>query len=175
MTKLIVLVGSSGVGKSSLARALQEQLLPQLWFHFSVDTLFYCLPASVTRRADRDNDWSALSPGQVVGGALASARALLEAGNNVIYDAVVASEIGARRLLQAFEGHHPCVVELTCSWDEIARRTMQRGDRTLQEAERGFRHARGHLAAHHALDTTAATPEQLAVRLAGLLRASAKG
>ena len=172
MTNLIVLVGSSGVGKSTLARALQEQLLPEQWLHFSVDTVFYCLPASVTQRVDQEGDRNLVNPGFIVASALACARTLLDEGNKVIYDAVVASEKGASRLLKAFDEHRPVVVELTCAWSEIERRTHERGDRTLEEAQVGFRNARGHIVPHHTLDTTAATPEQVARRLTAALLAA---
>jgi chloramphenicol 3-O phosphotransferase len=171
MSRLVVLVGSSGVGKSTLARALQEELLPEQWLHFSVDTIFYCLPQSVTLRVDQDNDRSLINPGSVVASALACTRTLLGEGHKVIYDAVVASNKGASRLLCAFEGHDPIVVELTCAWKEIERRTRERGDRTLEEAELGFRSARGHLAAHHSFDTTETKPEEIARRLAAAMRA----
>jgi chloramphenicol 3-O phosphotransferase len=172
MTHLIVLTGSSGVGKSALARALQEELLPEQWLHFSVDTIFYCLPVSVTQRVDQNNDRSMVNAGSVVASALACARTLLDAGHKVVYDAVVANKNGASRLLSAFHGYSPMVVELTCTWDEIKRRTQERGDRTLQEAEVGFKNGRGHLTAHHVFDTTMTTPEQIARRLTAILRAA---
>ena len=160
--ELIVITGSSGVGKSTLAHALQEELLPDHWLHFSVDSLFYCLPRSVVLRVDQQNDWSLVDSRAIVGAAYACARTLLNHGHRVIFDAVILAESGAKEMLRAFDGLGPLLVELTCSWDEIARRTLARGDRTLAEAEHGYRNAGGHLKADHAFDTSNASAEQIA-------------
>jgi chloramphenicol 3-O phosphotransferase len=172
---LVVITGSSGVGKSSLARALQEQLLPDQWFHFSFDTLFYCLPNSIVLRVDQYNDRSLVDSRAIAASSHACVRTLLERGHKVIFDAVIMSENGAKGVLQAFEEYEPMYVALTCSWEQIRNRTLARGDRTLEEAEFGFKNAGGHLRAHHTFDTTSATAEEIAVRLAVHVRGSAKG
>jgi len=164
--RLIVITGSSGVGKSTLAKALQEQLLPAQWLHFSVDSIFYCWPGSVVRRVDQLNDHAAVDARATVRAAYACAKTLLELGHNVVFDAVILSQNGAQGLLDAFDGFDPMIVTLTCSWEEIERRTRARGDRTLAEAEHGFRLAGGHLHAHCCIDTTTADAQQIAARLA---------
>lgn len=170
LPQVIVITGSPGVGKSTLAKALQEELLLQQWLHFSVDTVFYCLPQSIIRQVDLHNNHSAVDSAAIVGSAYACARTLLDQGHRVIFDAVVLSAKGAQGLLSAFEAYPRMFVELMCSWEEIARRTLERGDRTLAEAEHGFRNARGHVEAHHTMDTTVSTPEQLAMELAAVIR-----
>jgi chloramphenicol 3-O-phosphotransferase len=84
----------------------------------------------------------------------------------VIFDTVIVSEKGATSLLQAFQELDPMYVALTCSWEQIRRRTLARGDRTLEEAEFGFKNAGGHLRAHHTFDSTSATAEEISARLA---------
>jgi chloramphenicol 3-O phosphotransferase len=170
--RLVVITGSSGVGKSSLARALQEELLPDQWLHFSFDTLFYCLPSSIVLRVDQHNDRSLVDSRAIAASSHACVRTLLERGHNVIFDTVIMSEKGARSLLQAFNELDPMVVALTCSWEQIRNRTLARGDRTLEEAELGFRSAGGHLQVHHTFDSTSVTAEEIAARLAVHLRAS---
>jgi len=64
-TNLIVIIGGSGTGKTTLARALQERFLPDPWFHFSPDTLFYCLPKTIVDQADLTNNWSAIDLEQI--------------------------------------------------------------------------------------------------------------
>ena len=168
--KLIVITGSSGVGKSTLARALQEELLPDQWLHFSVDTIFYCLPRSVVLRVDHENDRSLVDAKAIVTGAYACARTLLDLAHKVIFDAVILTEKGAQEMLRAFDGFDPLLVELTCSWEEIEKRTLARGDRTLAEAEHGYRNAGGRLDAHYTFDSTSASAEQIAAQIATIVR-----
>ena len=168
--RLIVITGSSGVGKSTLARALQEQLLPEHWLHFSVDTLFYCLPRSVIQKVDRDNDHSAVDAKAIVAATYACIRTLLGLGSKLILDAVILSEKGADELREACADFDPLFVDLTCALDEIKRRTRARGDRTMAEAEHGYRLAAGQLLAHHTLDTTSMSAEVAARWLTTKLR-----
>jgi len=168
--QVVAITGSSGVGKSTLAKALQEELLPQQWLHFSVDSVFYCLPKSIIHQVDLHNNHSAIDSTAIVGSAYACARTLLDEGHQVIFDAVILSDKGANDLRRAFEAYQCVFVELTCSWEEIARRTLERNDRTLAEAEHGFRNASGHLDVHHTLDTSRSTPEQLAKELVTFMR-----
>jgi chloramphenicol 3-O phosphotransferase len=172
--RLVVITGSSGVGKSSLARALQEELLPDQWLHFSFDTLFYCLPNSIVLRVDQHNDRSLVDSRAIAASSHACVRTLLEQGPRVIFDTVIMSEKGATSLLQAFQDLEPMYVALTCSWEQIRNRTLTRGDRTLEEAEFGFKNAGGHLRVHHTFDSTSATAEEIAARLAVHMRASAR-
>ncbi|HEU5295475.1 MAG TPA: AAA family ATPase [Burkholderiaceae bacterium] len=169
-SNLIVVSGGSGTGKSTLCKALQEALLPQAWLHFSVDTVLYCLPQSTLDRANRMNDWSCVDP-QLIGSAYACVSVLLGAGHRVIFDCVVFSERRARELLNVFQDHRPILVGLSCSWEEIQRRTAARGDRTLAEAELGFRNAGKHLKHDYTFETTHTPPEVIASQLADRLRA----
>ena len=92
----------------------------------------------------------------------------------MIFDTVIMSEKGAKSLLQAFQELEPMYVALTCSWEQLRNRTLARGDRTLEEAEFGFKNAGGHLRVHHTFDSTSATAEEIAARLAVHMRASAR-
>src|ERR1043165_8335450 len=111
--KLVVIIGSSGVGKSTLARALQEELLPDIWLHFSIDSIFYCLPRSVVLRVDELNDHSSVDSHAIVASAYACANTLLDLGHKVLFDAVVLNKNGAQQMLDAFAGSEPLLVELT--------------------------------------------------------------
>jgi chloramphenicol 3-O phosphotransferase len=170
---LIVITGSSGVGKSSLAQALQEELLPDQWIHFSVDSLFYCLPRSIVLRVDQHNDRLLVDSKAIVRSAHACVRTLLDQGHKVIFDTVITSETGAKGLLAAFAELDPILVALTCSWDEIKRRTLARGDRTLAEAEQGYKNAGGHLMVHHTFESTSTSAQRIAEQLAIHVRGGA--
>ena len=160
--RLIVLSGGSGVGKSTLARELQQRLQPEPWLHFSVDTLLGCYPAAQLERANQHNDWSGIDVPALLRASHASLRALLQQGHRVIFDVVVMTERAARELLQALPDESPLLVQLHCDWEETRRRTLQRGDRSLAEAEQGFRQAGRHLEADLCLDSRAHDPAALA-------------
>ena len=71
------------------------------------------------------------------------------------------TERRARQLLAAFAGSDPFVVATTCAWDELLRRTQVRGDRTLEEVQRGFETGGRFLEPDCVLDTTASPPAKL--------------
>lgn len=117
---LIVISGGSGTGKSTLAQALQEQLLPDVWLHFSVDAIFACLPQSIIQSANAHNDWSRVDAKAVTGAAQACLRVLLAEGHKLLFECVVASEVGAKSLLLGIGDARPAFVGLTCSWEKPA-------------------------------------------------------
>ena len=170
--RLIVVEGGSGTGKSSLARSLQESLQPQQWLHFSFDTLLYCLPPSVLDMANQRNDWSAVDKNAITRSVYGCLCTLLDHGHRVIFDCVLMTERGARELLTALQSHTPVLVRLTCSWDEIERRTIARGDRTIEEARRGFETSGLFLNVDYEIDTTHRSSAEIAETLVPLIAGS---
>jgi len=160
-TNLIVIIGGSGTGKTTLARALQERFLPDPWFHFSTDTLLYCLPKTIVDQADLTNNWSAIDLEQINRLAYSCVHEALRSGACVVFDCVVMTERRARKLLAAFAESDPFLVETTCAWDELVRRTTVRGDRTLEEVRRGFETGGRFLEPDRVLDTSASSPASL--------------
>ena len=167
---LIVVTGGSSTGKSTLGKALQEALLPEVWLHFSIDSLLYCLPQTILDRANQKNDWSSVDTALVSSSAYACVNVLLNAGHRVIFDCVVLTENRAQAMLSAFQEHSPILVGLSCAWEEIERRTLARGDRTLAEAEYGFKNAVARLAYDYTFDTTHLPSEVIAKQLVQRLR-----
>ena len=165
--RLIVLVGSSGAGKSTLAKALQEALLPQQWLHFSPDTLFYCLPQSTIHQVDHHDQWQLVDWKALVKSSYTTVQALLGNDQRVIFDTAVMSQAAADQLAEAFAALDPLFVRITCSWDEIRRRTLERGDRTLEEAERAYKSGAEYFKSDLTVDSTGVSADEIAV---GLLR-----
>ncbi|MCW1883715.1 chloramphenicol phosphotransferase CPT family protein [Luteolibacter flavescens] len=161
-SKLIFLEGPSGSGKSSLANALQELLLPTMWLSFSMDTLIYTLPPSVLHRCNSANDWSGVDGRAIGAAALRCLRALVECGNNVIFDLCIPSRKFADTLQTDLRDLFPITVGVRCEWSEIKRRTLQRGDRSLEEAERSFRNQHQLESYDLVIDTTAISPQDAA-------------
>jgi chloramphenicol 3-O phosphotransferase len=170
--QLILIVGSSGVGKSTLAKALQEELLPRQWLHFSPDVILESFPASIVRRVNTLNEHTAVDWRSINSGAYACGQALLQQGHSLIFDTVLMSPLGANQLQAAFGSFNPLIVELTADWSTIKKRTLARGDRTLEEAEHGYRNCRGHITPNLVYDTTNFRPEQIASEVAIYFRSS---
>jgi chloramphenicol 3-O phosphotransferase len=160
--RLIVLVGGSGVGKTTVARALQEDLLPQQWLHFSPDSILHCLPPSTLEAANNRNDWSRVDVPLIGRTAISCLEIFLRAGMSVIYECVVMTERSARELIVASRPHQPLIVALTCSLEETRRRTLARGDRTFEEAAYGFEMSGRFLDPDHIIDTTGRDPVAVA-------------
>ena len=162
--KIIILDGASGSGKTTLAKAMQEAMLPAVWLSFSIDTVLYSLPPSVLDRCNKENDWEGVDYMSIYSGAFSCVDALVEAGNDVILDVVIAKKKSADLLLKALQGHSIFVVGLHCAWEELQRRTLSRGDRTLEEARSSFDNALQHLKYDFTIDTTDLDPEQAAAQ-----------
>jgi chloramphenicol 3-O phosphotransferase len=169
MSALVVIIGGSSAGKSSLARALQEELLPAQWLHFSLDSILSCLPQSILGRANLQNDWSEIDTDAIAGAAHGCLHALLDQGHHVLFDCVVMSDRRALQMFLTLERHRPALVRLTCDWEETERRTIARGDRTIAEARRGFEISGMGLSADYSFDTTLSSPAQIARELTPLL------
>lgn len=153
-TNLIILDGPSGSGKSSLAKSLQEQLLPDVWLNFSIDNIIYTLPGSILDRCNNENDWAGVDSNALFAGAFACLAALLNSNNRVIFDLVITSQAQAGEIKQMFGRYKPIIFGVTCEWHELTRRTLNRGDRTLQESEYGFKNSPHLLDYDAVVDTT---------------------
>ncbi|RYD20685.1 MAG: hypothetical protein EOP88_14105 [Verrucomicrobiaceae bacterium] len=169
-SKLIILEGPSGSGKSSLAAALQERLLPGVWLNFSMDTLIYTLPPSVLHRCNSANDWSGVDGKAIGAAALRCLRALVECGNNVIFDLCIPSRKYADAFLSDIQDLSAVLIGVRCDWPEIERRTLLRADRSIAEAERSFSHQHSFQSYDLVIDTTAISPDVAATECLASLR-----
>jgi chloramphenicol 3-O phosphotransferase len=106
----------------------------------------------------------------ITAGALASLRALANAGNSVIFYTILSTPEAAAELTNALRGTAVASVAITCEWEEIERRTIQRGDRTIEEARAGFEATPKHLQYDVTVDTTTKSPEETARQIIRDLR-----
>jgi chloramphenicol 3-O phosphotransferase len=161
-SKLIILEGPSGVGKSSVAGAMQEALLPAIWLGFSMDTLIHTLPPSVLHRCNSADDWSGVDGKAIGAAALRCLRALVECGNNVIFDLCLPSGKYVEKFQEGIRDLNPVVIGVRCDWKEVERRTLQRADRSMKEVERSFKNPHVFQRYDLVVDTTDVSPEAAA-------------
>ncbi len=135
---LILLHGPTSSGKTTLAHALQETLLPEIWLHFSFDTLFETLPLSVQQHCNTEDDWSGVDGQALFSSAIICLSSLIADGHRVLFDVVLPNEGAASRLREMLVGVELLSVRLACPWEEIEERTRSRGDRSMSEARRSF-------------------------------------
>ena len=165
-----MIFGPSSSGKTSLAHALQELLLPEIWLAHSVDDVIYSLPQSVLYRCNNENNWEGVDGHAIFEGAVGSLRALLKAGNKVIFDAVVSNEKNAERIGDAVSGFDAFTIELKCELVVLERRTACRGDRTMEETRRTFGYSLAHVAPDLVLDSSEHTSAELAYKVMASMR-----
>lgn len=134
-------------------------MLPVIWLSFSMDTLIYTLPPSVLHRCNTANDWTGVDGKMIGAAALRCLRALVECGNNVIFDLCIPNRKYAEAFQLDIENLSPVTVGVRCDWQEIKRRTLYRADRTVEEAERTFKQQHAFHNYDYVIDTTSISPE----------------
>lgn len=144
----IFLNGPSSAGKSTLAAALQEKLLPTPYLHIGIDRIIDMMPLSMNdwRGGKVDQGfWWKLSKDEE-GHTLANIQAgpyaekinsslrnvvvtLLNDGHNLIIDEVCLYEQGMNAWRQKLDGFTTIFVALSASTETLEQRERERGDR----------------------------------------------
>ncbi|MGW3689494.1 chloramphenicol phosphotransferase CPT [Streptomyces sp. NPDC005125] len=132
---MIVLNGGSSSGKSGIARCLQE-VLPDPWLSFGVDTLVEAMPASI-RTSDAGIVFA--PDGEVIVGPefrtletawIEGLATMARAGARIIVDEVfLGGAASQQRWQQALGGLHVLWVGVRCDTTIAAGREIARGDR----------------------------------------------
>jgi chloramphenicol 3-O phosphotransferase len=169
--RVVLLNGTSSAGKTTLARALQRALLPEIWFHIQVDLL-----------RDAHPDRNLAPPGEAPRGITAtsflraipaSLRALAAHGDNLIIDDVF-GPTQLKNYVEAFtvspSGLRPLFVYVGCDKEALDRREAARGDRDKGTARGLLRLVRAPGVWDVEVDTTNADPDALAGRIVARLR-----
>ncbi|MGH8791182.1 MAG: chloramphenicol phosphotransferase CPT [Stackebrandtia sp.] len=134
-TQVIVLNGGSSSGKSGIARCLQE-VLPDPWLAFGVDTLIEAMPASM-RTSDAGIEFAA--DGAVLVGPrfrtleaawIEGVAAMARSGARIVVDeAFLGGAASQQRWRQALDGLRVLWVGVRCDGAIAAGREIARGDR----------------------------------------------
>ena len=134
--KVILLNGATSSGKSSIARAVQNEIDEPFW-HFSIDHLRDAgvLPLDRIRRGEFR--WAALR-GAFFDGFHRSLPAFAGAGNNLIVEHIVETPEWMGCLVTLLRGFDVFFVGVRCPLDELERREAARGDRPVGGARRDF-------------------------------------
>jgi chloramphenicol 3-O phosphotransferase len=167
---VILLNGTSSSGKTSIAKALQERLLPRIFLNFSIDSVLYALPPSALKRMTSGQDISDLNFWNLVRSYYGCANALARQGNNLILDDAVTEEGVAKELMASIGGFRTCLVGVHCDLTELTRRERGRGDRTIGEAEWQFAKVHQHLRYDFEVDSTRESVGELAGDIVGYLK-----
>lgn len=177
--RIIVLNGASSSGKSSIARALQNQFA-DAWLTMKIDDLILSMPAWIVNRvagitfepdgrvrvgeefARLENAWTQ--------GVAAMARA----GAGIIVDDVwMQGAVSQARWRVALDGVETLWVGVHCDLAVLAEREQSRGDRIVGMAADQVPLVHVGVEYDLEVDTTRQTPEQCAARIAARLGAAA--
>lgn len=154
---IVVLNGTSSCGKTSIARAFQLLMAgaAEPYIYLSIDAFWEMLPERYF------DDEPTLVTAQT--GFFRCIRALASAGNNVIVDALLATE--QRKAEVAALLHQQCAffVGVQCSLDVIEQRERARGDRPIGQARAQFDRVHAHGIYDLLVDSALSTPEECAL------------
>lgn len=130
LPQVIILNGCSSAGKTSIARALQE-LLPQQFLHFSLDTLLDGLPRSdlAQLQSGAAVQRSGHDFAQLVRAYHYALPGLLQAGCQLIIDNAWCERAEKRELLTELAGYRVLLVGVHCNLAELNRREQLRRNR----------------------------------------------
>lgn len=138
---IILLNGASSAGKSTLARALQQQL-HEPFLHLSFDHLRDSDALPMARIRSGAFDWPSMRPA-VFDGFHRCLPAFAEAGNNLIVDHIIEQEQWLADLVELLSRLDVFFVGVHCPLPELERRERLRGDRRIGEARTDFHAVHG--------------------------------
>ena len=134
--KIILVNGASSSGKSTFCRALKARLNEPFW-HFSIDHLRGAGVLPAERIEKGDFPWSGMRPA-FFEGFHRCLPALAGAGNNLIVEHIIETEVWMSRLLHLLEPFDVFFIGLHCPLSELEKRELERGDRGAGEARQDY-------------------------------------
>ena len=183
--RIVCLNGTSSAGKTSIARAAQAILHPQIWLVCGIDTfLSMSSPPAFEdhsihhwRPAPGGGMWCDPMPAGVrlLTGGYAAAAALARAGNNVVFDDVSLNADLLRACAEAFSPFDSLFVGVRCDLEVLALRERERGNRTQGGAIGMAVKAHEHAIYDMEVDTTSASAMECASAIVQRLNSGAPG
>ena len=183
--QIVYLNGTSSAGKTSIGRALQGLLHPEVWLLCGIDT--FLSMASAQAFADHAiHDWRPAPGGGVwcdpmpagvrlLTGMYAATGELVHAGNNVVFDDVSLSRELLDACVAAFAPFDSLMVGVRCNPEVLAQREGQRRDRTAGAAIGMAMKAHEHAVYDLEVDTTRASTDDCARAIVRRLRQGPPG
>lgn len=176
MGRIIVLNGNGSVGKSSIAKALQ-QITAEPFLHVSMDVFLDMMPPSMFEEPDgmvfkkQEEDGRPVveitvgpTAQRVLLGMRHAMAALARHGNNLIVDDVMLDG-DAAEYAEAFKGLTVNWVGVFAPLDVLEAREKARGDRDLGLSRWLARHVHKGIKYDLEIDTSRATPAECAARI----------
>lgn len=163
--QIICLNGTSSAGKTSIAKQLQEKLLPTVYLNFSIDSILYTLPPSALSRMTHGQDIADLNYPQLVRSFNACVARLVEMGNVLVIDNAMVRAEHVVDLLERVQAYRILLVGVHCTLDELNRRERQRQDRTIGEAAAQFNLVHRGIIYDVEVDSSTTGPSELAAEI----------
>jgi chloramphenicol 3-O phosphotransferase len=156
VASIIFLHGASSSGKSTIAKALQDQIEVPFW-HISIDHLRDAGVLPTARFRNGDFRWSA-ARAAFFDGFHGSLKAYADAGNNLILEHILDTEGWLETLSHLFADHDVLFAAVHCPLERLIEREQARGDRPVGSAQQDYETIHlGKVYDLH-LDSTAGTP-----------------
>jgi len=162
--KIILLNGASSAGKTTLARAVLQQV-DEPFLHFSIDHLRESGVVPFERIRTGDFSWPSMRAGFFQGFHNAL-PAFADAGNNMLVEHIVETPAWMATLSSLLAPFDVFFVGLHCPLVELERRESVRGDRHVGDARRDFEAIHAFARYDLELDSTI-SPERNAALLLG--------
>jgi chloramphenicol 3-O phosphotransferase len=154
---VLYLNGTTSSGKTTLAAALHARL-PGPWLRLEGDRFFAMLSRDHARMTNA-----------VVSSLHAFAAAAAASGLSVVVDGLLTSRTWLADAAEKLAGHRAFLVAVRCPLDELERREAARGDRRVGAARSQYDLIHAHGTYDLELDTSLASAEQCAERVAAML------
>lgn len=134
--KIILLNGASSAGKTTIARALQDEIEEPFW-HFSIDHLQDAGVLPLQRIQSGEFNWRELRT-SFFDGFYRALPVFARSGNNLIVEHIVETPEWMALLVRLLEPFDVFFVGVHCPLKELNRRETARGDRKAGEAQRDY-------------------------------------